>query len=210
MSSRIRLLVVVLGVLGALSLSVGTASANRGIAFSKSVIEPISNNLTLGSEELLIIANVTITGSIQTLIVKTNELLIGYIYRTVSASDHATIGSRAKLEWLVRAEAGWHLRYNSFSGVLPNITGILATAHEIGVLARIWEVAGLTATGCLYRGNLGLKFEGSPIARVTILSNTLTLVTQLEAGFGIRCPSIPSVISNPMPLPSTIETHLLT
>jgi hypothetical protein len=67
---------------------------------------------------------------------KVAESLIGYVTRAALAGVRCTGGSAT-----VQTEAlPWHIRYASFRGTLPNISGI--TIHSIGESYRIQDTGG--------------------------------------------------------------------
>lgn len=103
-----------------LSLAVGAASVNR-IAQSEQNFKQTFAELTFSESGggFAVICPVTMEGSFHSkTISKVAEALVGYV-------KTATVGTCREGRARVLTETlPWHIRYESFSGTLPNITGI--------------------------------------------------------------------------------------
>jgi hypothetical protein len=102
---------------------------------------------------------------------------IGAIVRARAANCREGVSNNWEITFLVPAE-GIPMRYESFLGELPNISGFLITALEVGVHIRRNTVS------CLFSGNLPfLAFEeggGTRFNRKRTLSNRLLRVEGME------------------------------
>lgn len=148
-----KLLLAVAGATVLLGALVSTASATRLRSTSPTLRANFPRvNFTggFGTTECA----VTLEGSLHsTTIVKTRGLLIGYITRAVIGGTHCIRGSATVLN----ASLPWHVRYDSFSGTLPNITALNTTVSgaQFNVKEPVFGVeclaSGGTATGTYNR-----------------------------------------------------------
>lgn len=132
-----------------MAFAVSSASAGR-LSASAQTLRVSFNNLEFGVEGLATArCNVTLEGSMHSrTTTKTAERLLGYVTRadTASCNNPTTV---------LREALPWHVRYRSFSGVLPNIT--LQTVVVVG-LAIVINISGVS---CLARGNVSGNFRRS-------------------------------------------------
>lgn len=143
MLTRSKLLLT--GLLAALVLvaAVGTASANR-LSISNKNIRAVWNklNFTDAGRVVNIECDVTIEGSFHVnTITKTRGALIGYISRAPQPQN--CVGGGATI---LQESLPWHVRYDSFTGTLPRLTGVRLQL----VLAAFRLNVGFE---CLYRSN---------------------------------------------------------
>jgi hypothetical protein len=103
-----------------MALAVGPAQA-RNLSLSNQTIRMTFNNLELVAEGLsTMTCHVTLEGSFHTrTFAKVAGALVGYLTR-------ATTGSCNNPVTILTATLPWHVRYEGFSGTLPNITLIIA------------------------------------------------------------------------------------
>jgi len=154
---------VVLGALlaaAALAASVGAASANR-LSISPETgfrVRYPSWEVQFGYEEtnVKLTCSMTLEGSFHTrTFAKVASALIGYVTRATvaEASCSNRVGPRGEGEWpglkarFLSETLPWHLRYSTFSGVLPAISNVAMTL--VGFAPRITELP--FAGSCLYR-----------------------------------------------------------
>jgi hypothetical protein len=171
MSTRLR--VAATGILAAilLSLVIGSSSANR-LSISSRFFRVVWNPLVFGTAGIIMRCPVTLEGSFHSATVrKVSNALVGYITRAGMAS--CTEGSATMLA----ATLPWHVRYESFQGVLPNITGIALLL--IGASYRV-DPGGIPPA-CLSRTT-----EANPLRGIANLngSHVLTGFT-VDSGPGI-------------------------
>jgi hypothetical protein len=125
MSNRFKLLLVAMIATTSLWVAIGSASARR-LESSNGSIQVVWSPLQFGAPEIgqSISCPVTIAGSFHSrTISKVSGALVGYVNRaTVNSAGCSEGSSRVLVETLP-----WHIRYNSFSGTLPSITGITFT-----------------------------------------------------------------------------------
>ncbi len=135
MSVYSKLLLAALAALTTLAFAVGTAAARR-IEIDDQDIDAIwedgSERLDLAAGSSTIECEVTLLGSFHSRTInKTANLLVGYIThaRVDTAGCTGAGNGSARQETLP-----WHLTYNSFSGILPNITLIRLNLIGAGFL----------------------------------------------------------------------------
>jgi hypothetical protein len=148
---------VAIVVLGSL---VGSASASR-LSMSSSTWRVTFSALTLEYREMINAATcaITLEGSFHTRsIVKRAGTLIGYVNRAATGSCSA--GTAATL---LTETMPWHVRYESFSGTLPNITAV-----GIGIVGLAIRTRGINGTICLT-----ITSEREPL-RLRLARETLT------------------------------------
>jgi hypothetical protein len=207
MGTRGKLLLAALIAASTLATAIGSAGARR-LALSENHIRAVWE----GAEEatvrdaggfFIIECDLTIEGSFHSrTLSKVSGQLIGFI--TVAEAPHicepgGELGEIAILNGFEPDETGepvevnslpWHIRYDSFKGTLPNVTGIRVQIIGAGVLA--WnEVA-----GCLYRSTAARP----AFAILEVVAGTITTMRWEEVFsiplepvggmlFGIFCPA---------------------
>jgi hypothetical protein len=122
------------------------------------------------------ICDVTLEGSFHyRTFIKLRETLVGYITRAIA--NRCTEGSATVLT----TNLPWHIRYQSFVGTLPNITGIRLRI----ILAEFQIKERIFGTTCLSRTS-----NTNPAEGITNLSagNERRLVTSIEADPAARIP----------------------
>jgi hypothetical protein len=132
---------------------VSAADANRAATSSQS-IRVVWPEITFeGFGEFgTVICRVTLEGSVLSrTISKVAEALIGYANR-VSVDEAGCTGGRARAN---QEGLPWHVRYESFSGSLPNITA--ANGRFVGVEFTISSSLGIT---CRYKSTAASPFRG--------------------------------------------------
>jgi hypothetical protein len=118
MRNRSKLLLVGLATAAVLAAAVGSASANR-LSVSEPRYRIVWNPLTLEAAGAQVKCVVTLEGSFHSATVrKVANALVGYVTR--ATLNNCTEGSAT----ILQATLPWHVRYESFSGTLPNITGV--------------------------------------------------------------------------------------
>ncbi|HZV73419.1 MAG TPA: hypothetical protein VFF79_06865 [Conexibacter sp.] len=133
-----------------LAALVGTASANR-LSVSESTLRAVwpeesKLNFSNTAGGLEISCSVTLEGSFHSRsIVKTRGSLIGYITRAIVGPVANCVKNNVTNVQVLTASLPWHVRYDSFTGTLPAITGVRLQLVGAAFL--------LTAFGasCLYR-----------------------------------------------------------
>jgi hypothetical protein len=146
MNDRPYLLLVLLSATLVLALAVATASAAR-LASTSETFRAGWRSLNVGTNlGIAISCPVTLEGTLHSrTIAKTSGNLIGYVTRALVSSSNCTGGT---LRVLTEA-LPWHVRYVSFAGTLPNITGI--TVHIIDFSAQFCATFFGSTVCCLYR-----------------------------------------------------------
>jgi hypothetical protein len=126
-----------------LAVVVGSASANKLSAIHGGLWRAVFRPLKVVSGGVTAIAcELTLEGSFHSgTIRKVSRALSGHITR--SSLGACNIGTASVL----RETLPWHLQYEGFSGVLPNITGIRLL--DIGASYRLHE--GIFGRSCLFR-----------------------------------------------------------
>jgi hypothetical protein len=120
MGTRSKLVLAALTATIVMSVAVSTASARR-FSINAQGFRAIWSNLELEASGLNIRCPVTLEGSFHnTVIEKVSGALIGYTTNGQVNGPVCTGGSAT----ILSATLPWHIRYDSFRGALPNITGI--------------------------------------------------------------------------------------
>ena len=142
-----------------------TASANRGIEVTPTAITATSvGNITFTDETILQrICPLTLNATLHRTISKAVESLAG----TVGAGTFGACGS-AGFNLVARLLLLWHLRFQSFTGTLPNITGLLIEATNAAFLFA-FETEGIRVSECLYVNNIGVVGTGAAVNQITRL-----------------------------------------
>jgi hypothetical protein len=133
------------------SLAVSSASARR-IEVSNQNFLAIWTSLRFASGALGVNCKVTLEGSFHSrTLSKVSGQLIGYVTEAEVAGEMCTGGSATVL----RENLPWHVRYSSFTGTLPNITGIRIQligarfAVELGIECLATTTAAAPAFGLI-------------------------------------------------------------
>jgi hypothetical protein len=117
MRTRSKLMLVGLGATLLLALNIGTAGARSLSIFPSQSFRTTFNDLEFSVGEIRDDCRVTLEGSLHArTIAKVAGALVGYVTR-VQTGQCSVTETRILTETLP-----WHIRYNSFSGTLPNIT----------------------------------------------------------------------------------------
>jgi hypothetical protein len=128
-----------------LAAMVGTASAGR-LSSSSQTFRGVWNPMVFSGPGVTINCPVTLEGSLHTrTIAKVAESLIGYITRAI-VGEGACSGGTART---LTETLPWHVRYTSFEGRLPDITGI-NTRIVLAAFQIRATIFGIPVT-CLYR-----------------------------------------------------------
>lgn len=161
-----------------LALAAGGATANR-LSISNRTFRVVWTPLTI-KETVEITCNVTFEGSIHTAaIAKTAGALIGYV--TLASAEGC---SKPTLTGLGMP---WHIKYSSFAGLLPNITGVRVEIVEAAFLLR---PAGPLEPelACLYRSTAAKPLRATANlavgGRITSLSLDSTAAIPLSRQLG--------------------------
>jgi hypothetical protein len=181
-----RLLLLALVASFALSLGAGTSTASRSLqAEPAGAARMTTRALTFAEPEgLNIISEVTMTGSLhREAIAKTRGTLVGFVTRVDTANCRTSLGGFATCRSEARLNLPWHIRFETFRGTLPNITGILVRLTGFFLIEITEPFGGRRA--CLYRGDIGGD-TNNPITTLTVQTpNTSTLFRDL---LGNGCP----------------------
>jgi hypothetical protein len=147
MRTRSKLVLVGLGATLLMALAIGSASA-RTFSITNQNIRVAFRNLEFEIEGIsTTTCRVTLEGSLHSrTIAKVRGALIGYLTRV--STNNCNNGVTILTETLP-----WHIRYESFSGILPNITLILIRSSPVS-----FRVEGGFGISCLARGELGARF----------------------------------------------------
>jgi hypothetical protein len=192
MHTRTRLLLSALVAALALSAAVTTAQARR-FELSNQFFRVVWSGLTFsevgGAEGPQVTCAVTLEGSFHSrTLSKVSGQLIGYV--TFARVKRPCLGGNAwTLDGVERPvqTLPWHIRYDSFRGTLPNVTGILVQLIDTSFLVEIFPI------GCLYKSTTANPTHGIINIEAGGNANTLTadetkpipLSVDLSGGF---CP----------------------
>ena len=167
-----RMLFVVVGLL---AIAASTAQASRGIRLSSSGPITATGRLTMNGST---ICTVSLTLTAATTLSKTRGITQGTVTAGSITACSSPIGVNSGVVLTPIS-----IEYDSFTGLLPNISGINIIASNAGF--RLDAFGG--GVRCLYGGRMtGITFNitGGRVTGVTFASNTLPLV----AGSGL-CPA---------------------
>jgi hypothetical protein len=191
MTKRWRLVVVALCASALVLVAVGTASANR-LSFTNTGIRIVWPEMAFVGEGasggFTVRCPVTLEGTLHSgTITKVTNLLIGHITRAAIGECE---GGRVRL---LMETLPWHIRYESFSGTLPRITGISLT--NVGMS---WLVEPVPGISCLYRatseqparGEMALGLEGE------INGYRWSAGARIPLVGGLLCPSVSWMTGN--------------
>lgn len=173
MSSKIKLLFVALVALCALTVSVGTASASRGLTLRPGgAITATSNGkLTLQGGGLNVECDVSLSGSLATSITKGIGNSVG------SLSSGSATACNLGVTVVILFPSAWALTYNGFTGTLPSITGVRFIVRNAQFLLTIPGVG-----ACLFAGDVPaiLNSSGGSASSITVDTNSVPLRTTLS------------------------------
>lgn len=143
----------------------GTASANR-LSISSTAFTLRSTSLTFGGGGLSIICEVSLAGSFHSrTIVKTRNLLIGYINRGEVIAGSCNAGSAR----ILQETLPWHVLYLGFTGTLPNIRTLILSLRTTSFLISF------LGTACLFGEGGTAETQAAGIASVNERGEITTL-----------------------------------
>lgn len=171
------------------------ASANRSLSVSPGgAVTAVARALTFQMAEINFICNVTLTLSLNRSVAKAQGFVGGSVTGANANGCAEEGGLTTTVAFLVTPS--WQLKYQSFSGILPNITHVLFNAESWRWL--IQRSSELLRIGCLYGGTVGFDVDVAEAGRVTrfrILAGLrMPLVTSL--GGTMFCPVEMSFIAS--------------
>jgi len=190
MHTRSKLLVAALTAALLLALGASTASASRSFSVvggGRAILaiangERGSTRLTFAGESgRLVISDVTLHGSLHSLIAKTRGALAGVInaIRTANCRTEGAFGVTCHASGL----PNFHIRLESFTGTLPRISTITLTIEAaFQILFAPDEEGGHPE--CLYRGNIsatGGRNSGESVVIETLRVNNPNSATLSRA-----------------------------
>lgn len=145
----------------------GAASANRAMRIEPSgeitkanegeTIITEAEGLTLRCARFILRGRILVTDVPKSSAGRLPEGRIGQLEGATINECRGFFGGAARVTLLASPERPIAMRYNSFSGTLPNITAILITKLEFRILI---EEMGIS---CLYVGTVGLQIEFPPV-----------------------------------------------
>jgi hypothetical protein len=147
-----KALLTALTVGAVLAIIVGTASARR-LEFSNQAFRAVFPGGT-STEEFNVVCAFTLEGSFHSrTITKMSGQLVGFISRATLAEATCS-GGRSRF---LTENLPWHIRYDSFTGTLPSITG---TKFQVGGWGIQSEYTILPGVLCLYltSGSMPTRF----------------------------------------------------
>jgi hypothetical protein len=180
MRNRSKLALAALSAAMLLAVVVSVASANR-LATSNQAWRATFTPMTFTGGGSTVRCNVTLEGSFHSrTISKVVGQLVGYVTKA-TVSPHPCTGGDAEA---AQESLPWHLRYNSFTGTLPNITTIVVEA----ISTRFWVESEIIGFGfrCFYRTNIPGTINREAGGAITTMRFNKTGIAT-ESGF--PCPS---------------------
>jgi len=189
MQFHARIIIAALAATIALALGTGAASASRSFSVvgGGRAVRGIGRGLTFTAAEsgIQVIGDVTLTGSVHSLIGKTAGTEVATITRVDNANCRTNIGAECVAIGLLPAS----IRLTSFTGTLPRITGGTGTIEG----GAQFQIGGTMR--CLYRGpGSGFLIGRSGAAEFTVESiepdrtGRITLFRAEGEEFFRRCP----------------------
>jgi len=149
-----RLFLSLVAVLLLLAVTAGSATASRSFSIVGGGKAILAISLTLltfsGSNGVNVISDVTLHGSIHSLIAKTRGALAGVITGVLIGRCTNTFSIPCRVTALVEPRAFWHLQLLSFTGTLPVIRTITLIIVRSAFLILFNE-----ELECLYLGDVG-------------------------------------------------------
>jgi hypothetical protein len=178
MHVRTKLLITTLGAAVVLAAAVGTATARR-LEINNQFIRVVWNELKFvegGGGGPVFTCPVTLEGSFHSrTISKVSGQLIGYITRAALTRANCVLaGGAENIRFLNGVEEPtntlpWHVRYDSFEGTLPAITGV-----RLQIIGFGWLVT-MVGVSCLYKSTEAAPFFGNAILNVGQVVTNLRL-----------------------------------
>jgi hypothetical protein len=179
MHRRTKLIIGALTVAIALTAAVASASANR-IETSEQQFLVLFRELTFSGGGANVICPVNLEGSFHSkTLSKVNEQLVGYITEGV-----AHLPCQQGSATVQTSSLPWHIHYESFTGTLPNITGINQRSDNGGFIVEVFGAQ------CLYEATAASPFKATIVVSggtVTGLRVNETAAVPKRSG-GILCP----------------------
>jgi len=185
-----RTLAILAGVIMTFGIMTASATARR-LVFSSQQIQFDWTQIVWQGSGLAVTCPITLEGSLhERTIDKTPEALVGYITRVIVGGPVCRGG---EVRALTETEP-WHIRYESFEGRLPDITGINFASIGVNILRRI--IIGGFPVSCLYttsstsrmtlrlNRNTATRAISSVTAGGAIRSNTFGCPTAMMSGTG--------------------------
>jgi hypothetical protein len=179
MRNRSKLLIAVMAATVFFAMALSSASANR-LSVSSRNIRVVWSPLTFSGAGRIIRCNVTLEGSFHNAtITKSVGSLIGYISRGTAGGCGAE-GSAT----VTQSTLPWHVRYRSFTGSLPSITGVGLSLVRAGFAI---EDGSITCTTGTTETNpaVGIANVRSETGAITGLRADETVGIPLRGGFGL-------------------------
>jgi hypothetical protein len=175
--NRSKLVLVALTAALTLGALVGMASANR-IAQSNQTFRSTWNALEFIGF-VTIRCHVTIEGSFHSrTISKVAEALVGYVSRAIVDEGHCTGGSARVLS----ESLPWHIRYASFTGTLPNITGIVL--RQVNAAFQVSAVVLGAQVNCLFKSTAASPMRGTVEVSGGVAQNLTPEAAQIPRSSG--------------------------
>jgi hypothetical protein len=170
----------------------GSAEAQRFETTNTSVRVTFPNlrfSNTVGTGGVEVTCPVTIEGTFHSrTITKTGEQLVGYVTRAIINEPRCVFFNGAEGVSIQTSSLPWHIRYESFTGPLPEITRIQLRDALMGLILRAFGV------GCLFKSTVASPVRGwaernpttKQVTNLTIERNTA--IPRFE-GSTFLCPS---------------------
>ena len=163
-----KLLLAIVGATALLGMLVSSASA-RSFSTSNQFLESRFRRVTFEGPFGDIVCEIHLSGSLhRRTLAKRVGSLIGYITQAELQRVGDPDGCEAGLATILRETLPWHVRYLGFTGILPNITGII-----VNVIRAAYQTRQLPLC-------LGLSGEAMPVVVIfsrDLASRTLTTGT---------------------------------
>jgi hypothetical protein len=183
MSTYSRLALAIVAATICIGVSASAAIANRAILTTGGEVTAPTESMNFTSSEgaIRIRCPKTFTANIEREIPKRRGSHIG------SASFAGTAGCRSELAEAVVRFLGepWEMKYQSFSGTLPNIEGVLVQFVQLEFLIQI-RILGITTLACLYRA----EAEAQVILRSEEVDFLIESRARLVATLTGSCPEL--------------------
>lgn len=176
----------------ALAIAAGTASALRSLSLSPAgEFTLTARALTFEAEGLKFQYNVRFTGTLARTIAKTRGAHAGSITRgTVESCRVIEPAGETCTATATPLTEAWNLDYESFSGTLPNITGVVFAIEQAELLIAD-ALFGVNRRECLYRSRIGVLARVGARGEVNgfgIAAERATLSLFRDLNFSGICP----------------------
>ena len=179
MRNSIRLLLAALTAALAITLGAGGASALRSIS-----LNPAGNNVearstaltfTEGGGGFSLICEVTLTINLNSAISKTAGSIVGNVIAAVFRNCRG--GTFIVLA--PEARNPWPIKFQNFTGTLPNITEVTLTIENTGFLVEAF----FRTARCLYGGTIEGRTRNNPVNEIKAEEGrSVPLITDLNGG----------------------------